>query len=348
MSPEEREQLITLGFENAFAGEHGAALSIYAKIISAHPDYATAHYFAGQLLLTNGLFEQGWAECEWRPIAAMPPTIKRWQGEDLHDYPEPPVLLVAGEQGIGDNINFVRYVSLLKDSGAFIVVGTLTGLGRLISTVPGVNLVVEQGGPLPRITHYVPMLSLPFLFKTTLDTIPASVPYMEADPVKVEKWRDRLSVFEGPKVGLVWAGNPDFMGDHRRSPGFDPFREVLKVPGINFFSLQKGAGSLALNGEVLPNNLFDLGPELESLDDTAGAMMNLDLVISSCTSPVHLAGALGRPIWVVLSHFADWRWFRHVETSPWYPTARLFRQKPGEGWNAVLSRVAEALYQARQ
>ena len=300
------------------------------------------------MLLANGQFEQGWAECEWRPVDRLPPTIHRWQGESLADYPGGAVLLVAGEQGLGDILHFVRYVPLLESCGAKIVVGGLPGLSGLLPTVPGVSTVVVQGDPLPRITHYVPMLSLPYIFKTTRENIPANIPYVSANAQKVELWRDRLSWAEGPKVGLVWAGNPDFNGDHRRSPGFEAFRALLNVPGILFFSLQKGAGSLALDGRVMPYNLFDLGPEIQDMDDTAAIMMNLDLVISSCTSPVHLAGALGRPVWVVLSSFPDWRWFREGDTSPWYPTARLFRQKPGETWGPVLDRVAQSLAQARQ
>ncbi len=348
MTPQEIDAQIALGFSYVQAGEHGLALDVYSKILTEHPNYALAHYYAGQVLLSNGHFEQGWEQCEWRPLDEMPSAFKRWQGESLLDMEPESVLLVAGEQGMGDIIQFARYIPLLKPLVPKVVLGTLSGMGDLMSTLPGISAVVERGGALPRVTHYVPMLSLPYIFKTTLETIPSQVPYLSANPIKVEEWRQRLSWVEGPKVGLVWAGNPSFPGDIRRSPGFEPYRALLNVPGITFFALQKGEGAKALEGIPLPSNLFDLGPELHSLEDTAAVMMNLDLVISSCTSPVHLAGALGRPLWLVVSSFPDWRWLRHDETTPWYPTARLFRQKPDEPWGSVLERVALSLAQARR
>ena len=348
MTPDQINDLMVLGFKNALAGEHGAALQIYSRILAEHPDFMSAHYYAGQLLLVNGQFEQGWAACEMRPIAPFPPTIPRWQGENLNGQGGDAVLFVAGEQGLGDMLQFVRYVPLLRSLVSKVVVGSLPGLKNLLLTVPGVDAVVEQGEPLPRITHWVPILSLPHVFKTNLTNIPTGIPYMQPNPDKVAQWRERLAWAEGPKVGLVWAGNPDFMGDARRSPGFEPYKELLNVPGITFFSLQKGAGSLALDGVPLPYNLFDLGPEMHDWDDTAAVLMNMDLLISSCTSPAHLAGALGRPLWLVLSHFPDWRWLRQGETSPWYPGARLFRQTPGETWETVLQRVAHSLAEAQK
>jgi hypothetical protein len=325
-------------------GEHQSALTVYSQILAGDPGNAVAHYYAGQLLLAKGYFQQGWAECEWRPQEAMPPSISRWTGETLKDA----TLLICGEQGYGDSINFARYAALAKPLVSEIVLGTLPGIGRLMSTVPGVDKVVEAGQMLPRLTHYVPMLSLPYLFKTELDSIPKQIPYMIADPILVDHWKQKLSWVDGPKVGLVWAGNPGFLGDHRRSPGFAAYQALLNIPGITFFSLQKGDGAKELASRSLPNNFFDLGHDLESWDDTAAAIMNMDLVISSCTSPAHLAGALGKPVWIVLSSFPDWRWFRQGEQSPWYPSARLFRQELNEPWAAVLDRVAHSLAQARQ
>ena len=348
MTPDEVNDLISEGFKCVQAGEHQAALEIYNKILAVYPNHGLAHYFAGQVLLANGQFEEGWTQCEWRPIDDMPPSIVRWRGESVPENCDDPVLLVAGEQGVGDIIHFARYVPMLLPYFSKIVLGTLPDMGRLMATVPGVSKVVERGGALPRVTHYVPILSLPYIFKTTRETIPANIPYVGADPEKVEYWRQRLSWVDGPKVGLVWAGNPGFVGDQRRSPGFDPYRALFEVDGITFFSLQKGDGAKALEGQPMPNTLFDLGPDLHTYDDTAAVMMNMDLVISSCTSPAHLAGALGRPVWIVLSSFPDWRWFRDGDTTPWYPTARLFRQQRDEPWSKVLERVALSLAQARR
>ena len=347
MTPEETSDLIIQAFRQAKAGEHGAALALYSRILADQPTYGTAHYYAGQLLLANGNFADGWQACEWRPITHMPDTIARWQGEDLRNIPGDPVLLVAGEQGLGDMIQFIRYAPLLRQRVPKMVVGSLAGLKELLLSVPGVDAVVEEGEPLPRITHYVPILSLPYLFKTDLASIPATIPYMQPGQAKIDEWSRKLAWSDLPRVGLVWAGNPDFMGDHRRSPGFEPFRHLLNVSGLHFFSLQKGQASLGEMGCPLPCNLFDLAPDLHSMEDTAAAMLHLDLVISSCTSPAHLAGAVGRPLWLVLSSFPDWRWMRQREDSPWYPSARLFRQAPGEDWDRVLQRVASTLAQAR-
>ena len=347
MTPDEINDLIVQAFRQAEAGEHGAALTLYSQILTAHPTYATAHYYAGQLLLANGNFAEGWQACEWRPITQLPASIIRWQGEDLRQDSNDPVLLVAGEQGLGDMVQFIRYAALLHQRVPKVVVGSLAGLKELLLSVPGVDAVVEEGEPLPRITHYVPILSLPHLFQTDLSSIPAPIPYMRPRQEKIEEWGRKLAWSDQPRVGLVWAGNPGFMGDHRRSPGFEPFRQVLNVPGLQFFALQKGQASLANMNCPIPCNLFDLAPDLHSMEDTAAAMLHMDLIISSCTSPVHVAGALGRPVWVVLSHFPDWRWMRQRDDSPWYPSARLFRQAPGEPWDAVLQRVASSLAQAR-
>ncbi len=338
------DQLMADGFRAAAKGDFGSALAIYAQVLEAYPEADLAHYSLGQLLLADGIYPQGWTECEWRPAQTVfPPSFKRWQGEPLANE----AILIAGEQGFGDNLQFVRYAPMVAARGGRVIVGAREGLGNLLSTVPGVEMVVEAGQPLPSLTHYIPMLSLPHVFATDEATIPNTVPYLRADPERVEHWRKRLAwADDGPRVGVVWAGNGQFAGDERRSPGFDPFRILFQVPGVTFFSLQKGGGSKACIGGDTPMNLFDLGPELASFDDTAAVIMNLDLVISSCTSPVHLAGALGKPVWVVLSTFPDWRWLRHREDSPWYPTARLFRQKNEGDWNEVLLRVAQALSRA--
>lgn len=335
------DALVGQGFGCVLAGDFQSALKLYATVLAEHPDNGAAHYFSGQLLLALGQYQQGWAECEWRPAQTeFPPVIQRWRGEPLNGAS----ILLAGEQGYGDNLHFVRYAPLVAERGGKVIVGTREGLGKLLSTVPGVAQVVEAGGPLPRLTHYAPMLSLPYIFGTTEETIPRAIPYIEADPERVAHWRQRLAwADDGPRVGLVWAGNADFMGDDRRSPGFDSYRQLLQVPGVTFFSLQKGGGPKAQMGPETPMNLFDLAPELNSFDDTAAAIMNLDLVISSCTSPAHLAGALGKPVWVVLSDFADWRWLRDRDDSPWYPSAQLFRRRIGGDWNEVMGRVAQAL-----
>lgn len=333
--------LIGQAFSRLLVGDREGAVAIYDQVLVQYPDSATAHHYKGQVLLAQERYEEGWAECEWRSNAAMPPTLPRWKGERLG---ADDTIFLAGEQGYGDNIHFIRYAPFVAAMGAKVVAGTRAGLGRLISTVPGLDAVVEEGGELPPLTRYVPLMSLPYIFTTRANSIPASIPYMSADPQLEAQWRDRLDwAADGLRIGLVWAGNPDLPGDERRSVGLDAFRVLFQIPGITYFSLQKGGGAKALDGISMPENLFDLGSVIQSFDDTAAIIRNLDLVITVDTAVAHLAGAMGRPVWVVLPTLPDWRWLLDRTDSPWYPTARLFRKEAGEDWPATMLRLAQAL-----
>lgn len=291
----------------------------------------------GQMLLLHGDYRRGLPLAEYRPQPDL--RAVRWRGQPLAGE----TVLIRGEQGFGDNIQFVRYAAPLATRGARVVVGSPAGLGALLATAPGVSCVVEPGQGLAPPDFEVPMMSLPHIFGTTLRTIPAPIPYLTADPGLVAAWRDRLSSYPGLKVGLVWGGNPAAPYDSRRSPGLAPYLALLDVPGVTFFSLQKGPPAAQMEGARLATNFVDLGPELVDFSQTAAAMESLDLIISSCTSPAHLAGALGRPVWVVLASFPDWRWLLERDDSPWYPSARLFRAAHGEDWGRVLGRVRFAL-----
>ena len=223
-------------------------------------------------------------------------------------------------------------------------------LVRLFTTLPGVDEVVGRSAPPPPHDAHAALLSLPHRFGTTLATVPAEVPYLHAEPERVEFWRQRL----GPRpaggrlrVGLVWAGNPAFKDDRRRSPGLDALLPLLGVEGVAFVALQKGAGRQDLERcGPLPPSFTDLGAEIADFADTAAIMANLDLVISSCTAPAHLAGALGRPVWTVLPFSPDWRWLERGDTTPWYPTMRLFRQAASGDWASVIADVRAALARA--
>lgn len=320
----------------AEAGDLNGAGEIYAQVLAAQPGDQYASTFLAQLLLLKGDYGRGLSLHEKRPLPHLP--ARRWHGEPLRGG----TLFVHGEQGIGDNIQFVRYASLAARRVARVVVGCPPGLGRLIATVPGVAAAIEPGQAMEPPDRAVPILSLPYLMGTRLGAVPAPVPYLAPLPDKVEAWRQRLTPYPGLKVGLVWAGNAQATYDYRRSPGLDPYRQLLDLPGASFFSLQKGDGAACLASGA-PAGLVDLGPMIEDFDDTAAVMANLDLVVSSCTSPAHLAGALGRPVWVVLAAFPDWRWLLERLDSPWYPTARLFRRAHDAGWDEVLGRVRHAL-----
>jgi len=327
--------------ESAFAaivaGDIMAAIGIYRDLLRRSPRDAVLHNSLGQLLLLVGDFTAGWEECEWRGQRPMP--MPRWRGTSFKGER----ILVHGEQGFGDNFHFVRYAAMVAARGGTVVVATRETLRPLLATVPGVAEVIETGEVAKAIHWHIPMLSLPYIFTTRLDTIPAAVPYMSADPARVGRWRERLAASPGLRVGLVWSGNTEAFYNPRRSPGLAALRPLLDCPGVTFFGLQKGGGRADLEGAALPDSFVDLGAEIADFSDTAAIMASLDLVISPCTSTAHLAGALARPVWVMLGTDPDWRWLLDRDTSPWYPTARLFRRPRGGEWSDVVTRMRAEL-----
>ena len=315
------------------AGNVAEAIRIYRALLRRAPNDPTLHYSLGQLLLLDGDFESGLEEWEWRTQPPMP--MPRWRGAPLNGAR----ILVRGEQGFGDNFQFVRYAPMIAARGGTVVVATREGLRPLLATVPGVAQVIESGEAINDIACHIPMMSLPYMFGTRLATIPAAMPYIAADPARVAVWQQRFAARSGLRVGLVWSGNTETVYNARRSPGLTALRSLIECPGVVTYALQLGGGRADLQGVDLPDSFVDLGPELTSFSETAAAMTALDLIISPCTSTAHLAGALARPLWVTLATDADWRWLRHREDSPWYPTARLFRQaKPG-AWDLPIARM---------
>jgi ADP-heptose:LPS heptosyltransferase len=196
---------------------------------------------------------------------------------------------------------------------------------------------------MPRIDAWTPLLSLPYLLGTDRGSIPGGVPYLHPAPEDAAAWRTRLPGATGLKVGLVWAGNPSFEGDRWRSPRFTAVAPLLTLPGVHMVLLQVGDGRRDLAGHVLPTTVTDLGDRIRDFADTAAIMAGLDLVITSCTAPAHLAGALGRPVWIMLPFASDWRWMEGRADSPWYPTARLFRQPTPGDWTSVVAAISAEL-----
>ncbi|MFM2042450.1 MAG: hypothetical protein RLY86_1026 [Pseudomonadota bacterium] len=313
------------------------------------PDLAAAHTALAIGLLMRGEFAEGFAEYEWRSRMPDFPSPRRsfasprWDGTD----PRGRTIIVHDEQGVGDALQFARYAGLLQARGARVILECNSQLVRLLGRMTGVEVVIARFQPLPPHDFHVSLLSLPHLLGTTLDTIPAPDRYLDSEPDLRAHWAGRLALYPGLKVGLVWAGNPEFKADRLRSPGLQAFRPLLDVPGISVFGLQKGAGRRDLDQVgPLPPCFTDLGPEIGDFADTAAIMDNLDLVVSSCTGPAHLAGALGRPTWTVIPFSPDWRWLEQGGETPWYPTMRLFRQARRGDWATVVGEVAAALAHA--
>jgi hypothetical protein len=308
-------------------------------------EYAEAHKNRGMNLLHLGDFEHGWREFEWRwrckdfrKRAFRKPA---WDGSSLRGQR----ILLYTEQGIGDTFHFIRYAPLLAERGAEVILECPGGLTALLKSCPGVKKVVAHGAPLPDFDCHAPLMSLPRLLGTTVETIPASVPYLSADKALIERWRRELSTVRAFKVGIGWQGNPQNGTDYRRSIPLEQFAILANIPGVQLFGLQKGYGTDQLAKVIGDFPIIDLSGRLDlgGFQVTAAAICNMDLVITSCTARAHLAGALGTPTWVALCFASEWRWLRERSDSPWYPTIRLFRQPEPGDWDTVFEQIAHAL-----
>src|SRR5215470_16144991 len=321
------------------------ALASYDKAIALNPHYADAYMNRALIRLLLGRYHEGWPDNEWRwkvkDCASNRPNIKTptWQGENLSGRH----ILVFSEQGLGDVIQFVRFLPLLAERKCKV---TLLAPAKLVSLLrlssDQIEIISELGNG-ESIDFHFPLMSLPHAFDTRLETIPSKTPYLVAPPERVKVWEEWLPKSRALRVGAGWAGNPIFSTDTSRSIGLPRLSPLLSVPGVQFISLQKDLRSG--DEELLRQHpqVIHVGDRLENFGETAAVMSLLDLVISSDTAPVHLAGALGRPVWVLLRHIPDWRWLLDRDDSPWYPSARLFRQPVAGDWQSVVAKVIEEL-----
>jgi len=336
--------LNNLGALSRALGQVDRAVHCYRQVLAQDPDYADAHWNLGLVQLLLGQFEAGWQGYQWRfrkvdPIPEQHFPQPLWDGAPLKGR----VILLHAEQGFGDTLQFVRYVPLLARSGAVVLVQCQSqAIAPVIATVTGVARVLVRGEPLPQFDCHAPLMSLPYLCGTRLDTIPSAVPYLCADPELIEAWGARITG-NGLRVGLVWAGRKSYKDDGKRSLSLPRFAPLARVPGVRFYALQVGEGSEQIASPPAGLELVDLGQGIRNFADSAACLAQLDLVISADTAVAHLAGALGKPVWVLLPMACDWRWLLERDDSPWYPSARLFRQERRGDWQGVLERVARQL-----
>ena len=323
-------------------------MASYQQAVRLKPDYAEAHWNQALARLQMGQFEQGWPGYEWRwkckEFGTLPPfRAPLWDGSPLDGR----TILVHAEQGLGDTLQFIRYIPLVQKHGGRVIMMCQPPLCALLAHCPGIERLMPHGDAPPEIDLHVPLLSLPRLLGTTLENVPADGPYLDAEPDLVEAWRHRLGAYPGLKIGIAWQGNPKFRLDRVRSLPLAQFAPLASVPGVHLLSLQKGLGREQLAAPERRFPVTDLGGQLDETTgafmDTAAVMKNLDLVITSDTSIAHLAGALGVPVWVALNVVPDWRWLLDRDDSPWYPTMRLFRQTRLGHWEDVFHCMAEAL-----
>ncbi len=340
-------------------GHLDEAISAFQSAIAINPDIAGAHLNLGLCLLERGELIQGWPEYEWRwkaqddPKLRKPPAAPQWDGSPLVGK----TLVLHTEQGLGDAIQFVRYLPMVlrraglgpesseRDGSVCIechpqLVDLFESLASRCTPRPA---VFARGQAVPPYQWQCPLLSLPLIFQTTQESIPADVPYLFPDPAAVRAWRNRLDACgPGLKVGLAWFGSPDHRRNRTRSLSLDQLAPLAQVPNIQFISLQKGPAAEQAKHPPQGLRLIDWSDEFSNFNDAA-LIANLDLVLTIDTSIAHLAGALARPTWIMLAHPADWRWLRTRTDSPWYPTARLFRQPTRGDWTSVIHSITTAL-----
>ncbi|WP_083896894.1 tetratricopeptide repeat protein [Azospirillum sp. B506] len=336
------------------------ALLAFRRATRLVPDFAGAHWNDSLLRLLLGDFVRGWQGYEWRwkhgqlPSPQRSFTKPRWDGSPLRGRR----LLVYWEQGFGDVLQFVRYLPLLSQmaDGQPVIFECQRPLLPALRGLSGVTLA-PTGEPLPDFDVQIPVMSLPALFGTRLETVPSRVPYLSAEPELVAHWGERLTAPAqggagggaggggggGLKVGIVWAGSPTHGNDRNRSIGLAPFARLAAIPGVTLVSIQKGPTEGQAENPPGGFPLLNLSPEIKDFADTAAIMANLDLVVCVDTSVAHLAGALGVPVWVLVPFAPDWRWMLDRDDSPWYPTMRLFRQSRPQHWDDTLDSLERAL-----
>ncbi len=335
-------ELMDEALAHHLGGRYTSARSLYTLVLAQEPDNVVAHMNLGTVLLTLGEFEPGWREFSWRRRLKSN-QLPVWDGTQLDGQR----ILVRGEQGAGDNIQFMRYLPMVSAMGGQVSALTLPGMKRLLSSMCESVTILEPGEQAGELHVEIPIMDLPGILGTTAASIPAPIPYLHAEPELAENWRSRLGPADGLRVGLCWQGNPDRPRDELRSVPLNRFAPLMSVPGTEWFGLQVGPGEDQVPSFNAPGSFAHLGPRLRSGPDKfindAAVMEHLDLVISVDTSVAHLAGAMGKSVWILLAREADWRWMLNRQDTPWYPTARLFRQTVSGDWEAPLSAMASAL-----
>ncbi len=329
-------------------GQCAEAINNYNKAISLKPDYAQAQWNLSLAHLLSGNYMEGWKRYRWRRNADLKVLTDyhstgkpRWDGSSF-EYKK---LLVHYEQGLGDNIQFARYLPMIKARGGKIIFETLKPLIGLLHGFPGIDELVEYHPDKKLLLEYdvyTSLLDMPNIFETTVETIPAQVPYIYADQAKAEYWRDKLA---GPdfKVGIVWAGSPEHGNDRYRSCSLKCFAPLAEIEGVQLYGLQKGQAADQMDEFAGTITVKNISKHFDDFTDTAAAIENLDLVISVDTSVLHLSGAMGKSTWALLPYAPEWRWMLGRQDNPWYPTMRLFRQANWGDWDSVFHSVTREL-----
>jgi len=342
LAPNHVKALNNRGFALQSLNRHDEALASCSRALELQKDFADAHFNQAISLLTIGDFRRGFEKYEWRwQRTGMPAKRSRygrplWLGE----YPlQGRTILLHAEQGLGDTIQFVRYVALVAKMGTKAVLEVQPELKVLMERIEGVAAVVARGEPLPPFDVRCPLGSLPLAFKTEPATIPSAGSYLAANDAHIGKWRPRLEALGRPHVAIAWSGNPEHMNDRNRSIPLSRLAPLWSAEPARFFAVQREMRSGDAELLAREPRVMQIGTELDDFADTAAVFALVDLVITVDTSVAHLAGAMGRPVWILVPFSPDWRWTLSGERSRWYPSARLFRQPSLGDWDSVIERL---------
>jgi tetratricopeptide (TPR) repeat protein len=326
-------------------GRIDEAIAAYRKAIALDERYANAHYNLGLALLVNGNFIEGWREYEYR-WKAVPHLQRReygqpqWKGQSLVQR----TLFVYHEQGLGDTLQFVRYLPLMARQGARIILECPSVLHALLQCLDGIQCILPSDPP-PAFDYHIPLLSVANVLGANEDTVPREIPYLRAPSETSRTWRERLSQHAAARrIGICWAGNPHHINDRNRSCRLSAMASLRHIEGAIFYSLQKGEAAEQCKYPIPGMKILDYTANLQDFADTAGLIENLDLVVTVDTAVAHLAGALGKPVWMLTPFDPDWRWLLRRNDSPWYPTMKLFRQTSRRNWNSVSKALSDAIF----
>lgn len=348
LDPQNADHLVNLSLVFTDVDDRDHAIACLLRALGLKPEHADGHLALGQNLLAMGDFEPGWKEYEWRNLTeagkgTLPKmTSAAWNGMRIPNGR----LLMVGDQGYGDTIQFARYIPLIADHCQELILGCSAEMGPLLSTIPGVKQYCHRWTDVPGHAAHCRLSSVPYLVHTMPDTIPAKVPYLFADKERVAAWRAKLDAILPaglPRIGLAWTGRPTHPNDRRRSMPLARLAPLASAGRASFVSLQKPipATDQATLGSI--PGMTDISEDLKDFGETAAVIDNLDLVVTVDTAMGHLTGALGKPVWIMLPKASDWRWLLQRSDSPWYPTARLFRQQRPGAWDPVIQDVVAAL-----
>jgi tetratricopeptide (TPR) repeat protein len=337
---------INYGSLKAGLERFGEAVPLYDRALSLAPDHAAAHWNRALALLTLGDYPAAWRDYDWRwripelvESAEVKVLERRWRGEPVARK----AVLLQSEQGIGDTIQLARYAPLVARQGARVILAVQPMVVTLLAQLPNLERVMSVADTLPPFDLQASLPDLPGLFGTSLATIPDAKGYLRPDPACAARWSARLGSERRPKIGLIWAGNPRHRDDRYRSIALAALEPLLGRDDVAWFSLQVGERAKELAAAAPRLRMVDLSADLSDFSETAAALSQLDLLITVDTAAAHLAGALGRPTWLLIARQADWRWMRDREDSPWYASLRLFRQQRQGDWSPVIARVMAAL-----